>query len=213
MVQSPPDTFLDTVGITDSEQFKHLTFHNSRLVNLRISLSDSDATLFYVDNSQVKPSVKSSIPDITLYDGADKNAPVLGVVHLTLAGANTIGLGNPDAGIRAMIWERLERTSKWTHGSYQFESWFDGPETRTKFTWRRTSRTPITGAYTLQLIEESKPDVVLAAYGTAQGMRIKTRGRLMIRMGHGELWERMVLLTALSIIELNRRRIRHRHYQ
>jgi hypothetical protein len=207
MVQSS-STFLATVGITDSKQFKELKLYNSWLVNLRISLSDSDATLFYVDNSLVKPNT----PDITLYDGADKSAPVLGVVHLTVAGTNTIGLGNPDA-IRTMIWERLERTSKWTHGSYQFECLFDGPETRTKFAWRRTSRTPVTGAYTLQLIEQSKPDVVLAAYGTTQAMRIKTRGRLMIRMGHGELWERMVLLTALSIIELTRRRNRQRHYQ
>jgi len=65
----------------------------------------------------------------------------------------------------------------------------------------------------LQLVEESNPEVVLAAFVTGPGMRLKTKGTLMIRTGKGEDWERMVWLTVLSIIELTRRRLRRRRIQ
>jgi hypothetical protein len=45
------------------------------------------------------------------------------------------------------------------------------------------SRTPLTGSYSLQLVEESKLDVVLVAFITGLGIRGKTRGKLMIRIG------------------------------
>ena len=206
---SSADSKLATVGINDPEHFKDFTLYNSSLMNIRICTSDSDVTSFYVDISMWQPN----IPSIMLYNGADKNAPIIGVVHLTLASTNTIGLGNPTTDPNGVIWEQLERASKWSHATYQFDYLFNAQEARTKFTWKRVSRTPLTGSYSLQLIEESKPDVVLAAFMTGSGVRVKTRGKLMIRMGNGELWERMVLLTALSVIELTRRRLRRRRFR
>jgi hypothetical protein len=198
---------LETVGVRDPENFKHFTLYKS-LVNLRICPSDSDVAIFYVDNS-----VWLEKWNIRLYNGADNTAPIIGVAHLRLAGSNTVGLGNPSTDPNGMVWEEFERLSKWGHGKYQFEYPPNTKEGRTKYTWNRVSRTPITGGYRLQLVEESNPEVVLAAFVTGPGMRPKTKGTLMIRTGKGENWERMVWLTVLSIIELTRRRLRRRRIQ
>jgi hypothetical protein len=208
-MSSSADSQLATIGINDPECFKDFTIYNSSLLNFRICPSDSDIAAFYVDNSEWQPNV----PSITLHNGADKDAPIIGVVHLTLASTNTIGLGNPTTDPNGVVWEQLDRTSKWSHATYQFDYSLRVQEARRKFTWKRVSRIPLTGSYSLQLVEESKPDVVLAAFMTGSGMRVKTRGKLMIRMGNGELWERMVLLTALSVIELTRRRLRRRRFR
>ena len=206
---SPTDSKLANVGINDPERFKDLTLYNSSLLNIRICPSDSDVTAFYVDNSVLQPDA----PNITLYNGADSKAPIIGVVHLTLTSTNTIGLGNPTTDPNGVIWEKLERVSKWSHATYQFNYASNAPGPTAKYTWKRVSRTPLIGNYSLQLVEESKPDVVLAAFMTGSGVRVKTRGRLLIREGNGELWERMVLLAALSVIELTRRRLRRRRFQ
>jgi len=103
---------LETVGVRDPENFKDFTLYKS-LLNLRICPSDSDVAIFYVDNS-----VWLEKWNIRLYNGADNTAPIIGVAHLTLAGSNTVGLGNPSTDPNGMVWEEFERVSKWGHGKY-----------------------------------------------------------------------------------------------
>lgn len=198
---------LALVGINDTTQFSDLTLQNT-VFNIRMCLTGSEEVAYYVNNSTFKPN----IPDITLHNGLDKDAPIIGVSHLTVSGSNTIGIGDSEADVNNMIWEKLERASKWTHAIYQYEfSLGGGLETRTKFEWRRLKKT-FMGAYCLQLIELSNPDVVLGAFIPGPGMRVKIRGRLLVKKGYGEDWERMALLTGLSLVELTRRRARERHY-
>jgi hypothetical protein len=200
-----------TVGIADTTQFTDLALHNSNLTNLRLSPTGSEEPLYFVNNSPLRPNT----PDITLHNGADDSAPIIGVARLTLSGANTIGIGDFSQADTdgAMVWETLQRTSRWSHATYQYESSFGGgPESRIKFEWRRLNRT-FAGSYCLQLVDLSNSNTVLGAFITGHGMRIKTRGRLLIQKGHGQHWERMALLTGLSYIELMRRRRRRRRIQ
>jgi hypothetical protein len=207
---APGDAHLPTVGIRDISQFTDLTLLNSHLINLRLCHTGSEETTYYVSNSSVKPN----IPDITVYEGQNREASIVGVCHLTVAGTNTVGVGDyseRDTN-NGMEWEMLRRTSNWTHAKYHYDFCFgNGLETRTKFEWRRVMKS-IGGAYCLQLIELSNPGVVLGALVPGPGMRVKIRGRILIRKGHGEAWERMALLTALALVELTRRRARARKY-
>lgn len=197
---------LALVGIDDTTQYTDLTLHNTGLINIRICPTGSEDVAYYVNNSTFKPN----IPDITLYQGPDKDGPIIGVSHLTVSGTNTIGLGDSEGDVNAMVWENLERTSKWTHADYQYDFALGGGlETRTTFEWRRLKKTFL-GAYCLQLVELSNPGVILGAFIPGPGMRVKIRGRILIKKGYGEDWERMALLTGLSLVELTRRRARQR---
>ena len=194
VMESPDDTGLDIVGITDPEKFKQLTLHNTEHIDIRVCPSGSDVTTFYVNNTTW--TLKG--PHITLHHGAGKTAPVIGVSHLTASGNATVGLGDPGADMNAMVWEQLGRQNKWKRDPFQFEFPFDGE--RKKFTWTRMTKI----RFNLQLVEDSNPDVVLAAYVPA-GLMWRKRGRILIRMGYEEPWEKMVLLTAISIVELGRK--------
>jgi hypothetical protein len=210
---TPGDGGLPIVGIPDTTQFSDFTLHNSKVLNLRMCPTGSEETAYYVNNTEL---TAGAAPDVTLYRGTDKNAPIVGVSRLTLSGSNTVGLGEySKADVNnVMVWERLERTSKWSHANYEYEFSFGGGlGTRTKFEWRRVKRVPITGTYYLQLVELSNPDVVLGAFVPGPGMRVSIRGRLLVKKGYGEDWEKMALLTGLSLIELTRRRLRRRHFQ
>lgn len=207
----PGDNHILTVGIDDTAQFTDLTLHNSNLLNLLAYPTGTEEPLYFVNNS----TLKTSTPDITLHNGADDSAPIIGVARLALSGPNTIGIGefSQEDTHSTMVWETLQRTSRWSHATYQYESAFGGgPESRIKFEWRRLNRT-LSGSYCLQLIDLSNPKIVLGAFIPGHGMRVKVRGRLLIQKGHGEHWERMALLTGLSYIELARRRRRRRRIQ
>jgi hypothetical protein len=70
--------------------------------------SGSEEIAYLVNNSSLKPST----PDVTLYNGPDESALIIGVSHLTISGTNTIGVGDysqADSDI-AMVWETLHRT-------------------------------------------------------------------------------------------------------
>lgn len=131
-----------------------------------------------------------------------------------------LGEGDVDGGmgLRGMVWERLTKTSKWTHSIYEFE--YKGR----RYTWRRTKARPLGDQPDLELRENvestsGRGSPVLAVYKGCQGFFTKARGRFWVRKTAGREereekawndWEIMVLLTALGIIEIARRLARAR---
>jgi hypothetical protein len=114
-----------------------------------------------------------------------------------------------------MIWEKLQRVSNWVHANYEFQwEWLDGE--RRKYEWRRTKLRIWDDQDDLELIESGRDAVVLATYSCGNLFRWKKRGELNIRKLKGESeadlnrWEKVVVLTAMSLVELARRRARAR---
>ena len=202
------------------------TFHtllatNSHLVNIILSpLSTPDHPLFHATNSQWSPSK----PSVTLSLNS-KTGPTLGVLKLGWGSENVYGLGDPTSekdGGEAVKWEPLRRSSKWTHGTYEF--FFEGRG----FVWHRTRMPIFADQPDLELREgveggSAGAGEVLAVYIGCQGWGRK-RGRFYLRKGGigGEGrerkeaekwwddWDIAVLLTGLGIIEGSRRRARQR---
>jgi hypothetical protein len=205
--QSDSDIHLDSIGSGGPAQFKELIVNNASLQNLRILAPDAETGLFYVANS----TFTLNGPHVTLYAGPDKLGPVLGVAYLGLTATNTVGIGDPKSNINSMVWERLSRTSKWTHSTYQFEFIF-GEEGRKSFIWQRVRSNPFDDQGNMELFEDGKPGVILAKYESVGVFKWKNRGRMFIIDGYGDAWELMVLLTGLALVELSRRRARQRRH-
>ena len=204
---APGDEYLPTVGIDDTTQFTDLTLYTEGLVHFRMCPTGSEETTFYVTNT----IWNHGNPDIIMYHGPDKNSPIIAVGHLTRCSTNTMGVGDyskADAD-RAMTWETLQHTSKWSYEKYNYDFSFGGEkDARGKFEWRRVKRYP----YTLQLVELSNPEVALAAFIPGPGFRVMIRGRILVKKGYGQDWERMAMLTGLALLQLMRRRVRQRHH-
>ena len=82
-----------------------------------------------------------------------------------------------------------------------------------KYEWHRTkSMYWVADQGDLVLVEEGKHDVLAEYKGKGlMGQVQKQRGNLNIKRREGnEVWERMVILTCISIVELSRRRTRER---
>ena len=110
-----------------------------------------------------------------------------------------------------MVWERLSRTSTWTHSTYQFEFIF-GEEGRKSFIWRRVQSNPFDDQGNLELYEDNNPGVIwrnMRVLGFSSG---RIGEDIFIRDGYGDAWELMVLLTCLGLVELSRRRARQRRH-
>jgi hypothetical protein len=203
----PENIRLGLTGSGEPAQFKELIVNNASPQNIRILAPESEKGLFFVTNS----TFTRNKPDVTLHAGPDKLGPVLGVVYLANAGPNTVGLGDPNSNINSVIWERLSRTSTWTHATYQFECIF-GEEGRKSFIWQRVRSNPFDDQGDLELFEDGNPDVILARYESVGVFRWKKRGRMLILDGYGNAWELMVLLTGMALVELSRRRARERRH-
>lgn len=130
------------------------------------------------------------------------------------------GLGDPqkeEEGGEPVRWEGLRRTSKWTHGTYEFV--FQGRS----FVWQRTAQPIFSDQPDLECKEVGGSEVLAVYIGS---LRWKKRGMFYLRKGGegvggsagGESkeddvwgdWEIAVLLTGLGIIEGSRRRARQR---
>jgi hypothetical protein len=206
-MSAPGDDYLSTVGISDKNQFTDMTLFTKGLVHFRMCPTGTEDASYFVTNCTWKPSS----PDITMYHGPDREAPIVAVGHLTRCSTNTMGVGDfskADAD-QAMTWETLQRTNKWSYRKYHFSCNFGGEkERRGNFEWTRVKRCP----YILQLVELSNPDVVLGTFLPGPGFKVKNRGRILVKKGYGEEWERMAMLTALALLELMRRRVSWKSY-
>jgi hypothetical protein len=188
-----------------------------------ISPPSSISTPFYCVTKH--ESVLRKNPDLKLHRGSDKSGQVLGVVKIG-ARFDTIGVGDPDAVLEEgnrvgrIVWERLQRTKKWTYKSYEFEYERGvGRGERQTYTWRRT-KNHFGFLRELELRvggPEQREGEVLAVFVGTDTRNIK-RGRYFIKrsrdgdgeegMAEAKRWELMVLLTSLAIIESAARRSR-----
>ena len=181
----------------------------------QISLSTSPSTPLY--SIKTHQSLSREKPSIVMHAGADKTAPVVGVVkiHLPHGRHCTIGIGNPEmiieeGGDKAerMVWEKLQTMKKWTYRWYQFEFGAEGE--REVYTWRRTKDRWPRRLKDMELrVGKEEDGELVAIWRGSDGMKAK-RGSFFIKKREGlkeeKKWELMVLLTGLSIIESYMRR-------
>jgi len=149
---------------------------------------------------------------VTLHSGSSKTSPVIGVAHLDyFSTSNLLGLGDPEHNPTGVAWERLHKESFWTHMRYSFS--FEGENGPVKYEWHRTKNIyMVADQGDLVLVEEGKHEILAEYKGKGVlGQVKKQRGVLNVKRIEGnEAWERMVILTWASIVELQRRRTRER---
>jgi len=193
-------------------EFTAYTIWNASLTNMRVcpvDLTSSSNSYYYIENRSFIPNK----PGITLHHGTSKDAPTIGVAHLDyFSTSNLLGLGDPQRNPTGVTWERLHKESFWTHMRYSF-SLEEEDGTVIKYEWHRTKNLYfVADQGDLVLVEEGKHDVLAEYKGKGVlGQVKKQRGSLNIKRREGnETWERMVILTWASIVELQRRRTRER---
>lgn len=179
---------------------KELVVYKTGFSNLKLCPAGSETAAFFIDTALNTPGKT----DITLYSGGDSHGKVLGVVDLKrFAGHYEVAVGDPSID-RDLVWEPLEVVKYWAsrHG---FESEF-GDEGVRSFLWRHPGEKLADHPGDMELVEEEKPDYVLAQYVKAGTHSWKSRGNLLVREGYGEAWELMVTLTAMALVVVKSRR-------
>ncbi|CAL3966208.1 unnamed protein product [Diplocarpon coronariae] len=201
-----PEPFYDSIaakfglGILDAEDFDEYIVYNAFVTNLRVCpvhLGDRKPS-YYIEHRSFLPSTPGAI----LREGIDKSGRSLGASHLPLQGENRIGVGDFEHHPHDVVWERMGNAGFWTHMKYAFEHAIRDGERRT-FHWIRTRNNLLDDQGDLVLVEAGR-DEVLAEYLGQGLLKWKKRGRLRIRaMAHlGESWERVVLLSWASVLEV-----------
>lgn len=187
------------------------TVWNAGLTNMRVcpvNLTSPTNNFYYVESRSFVPNK----PGITLHHGTSRDAPTIAVAHLDyFSTSNKIGLGDPEHNPTGVYWERLHKESFWTHMRYSFT--FEGENGVKRYEWHRTKNMYwVADQGDLVLVEEGKQDVLAEYKGKGVlGQVKKQRGSLNIKQQDGnEAWERIVILTWASILELQRRRTRER---
>jgi len=199
------------LSLLHDDDFTAFTVWNAALTNMRVcplDLTSSSQSYYYIESRSFIPNK----PGITLHHGSSKTAPIIGVAHLDyFSTSNLLGLGDPEKNPTGVYWERLHKDSFWTHMRYSFS--FEDEHGTVKYEWHRTKNLYFIGDQgDLVLVEEGKQEVLAEYKGKGVlGQVKKERGNLNIRRREGDTaWERMVILTWASIVELQRRRTRER---
>ena len=198
------------LGILDEEDFTEYTVYDAFVTNLRICpvhLTDT-GRFYYVEHRSFLPHV----PGVILRSGTDKKGKSLGVAHLPLTGANTIGIGDFERNPQSVVWEKMGNTGFWTHMKYEFQHELPNGQRRA-FHWIRTRNNIIDDQGDLVLVEDGREDLILAEYLGKGILKWKKRGRLRIRSVEffGDTWEMIVLLTWASVVEVRTLRVLGRH--
>ncbi len=194
-------------------------YHTGSHINYRITSPDN-SPLYYVNNSQFTPNT----PDVTLHAGSEKTGPILGVCKWGHMYSKTVkvGLGDPNnMGGNNMIWVNLDRTTStsFKQSEFKFTMTPANSHERKTFVWKRSSKKEVGDdeAYkwsfqNFRLLDESTGEKV--AIFANNGLKSwKKKGKFRLWSGvYGDDWEKMVLLTGLSIIEKARRRRRAAKY-
>jgi hypothetical protein len=202
-----------SLGLADlpPEEFTSYSVWNASLSNMRVCpVNLVGGNYFYVENRSFVPQR----PGVTLHLGTDKTAPTIAVAHLDyFSTSNLLGLGDPERAPSDVRWEKLHKDSFWIHNRYSFSfEWSDGD--MRKYEWHRTKNIYwVQDQGDLVLVEEGKQDVLAQYKGKHLAQVQKQRGNLEVKKMEGErafAWERMVILSWASIVELQRRRTRER---
>lgn len=185
---------------------KTYILYDHKVYDIKICPIDSDVALYFSEHHSWTPKV----PDLLLHRGEDKTGPVLGVGRFSWFGSETIGLGDPETDPNGVVWEKLASTGKWTHSKYKFEFPFGADQKRTSFIWRRVKTKAFSDQGDMELVVEGEDEVLADYVGFGVLESLKKRAKVTVKDGLGERMELMLWLTALSLVELSRRRARAR---
>lgn len=152
-------------------------------------------------------------PDLTLHAGTSSQAPIVAVSKFRKSsGGYKIGIGNPDD-VNAVQWEDM--TKELIHKpKYRFEMTVQCGSDQTQsgrrsFLWKRTRTVGVEDsapskwtARNYKLVDEHT-EHVLAVFS---GAKLGRGGKLQIRVEYGEDFDRMVLVSCLSLYEKAKRK-------
>ncbi|KAJ5157550.1 uncharacterized protein N7482_008650 [Penicillium canariense] len=166
--------------------------------------------LYYADIS----AFTHGKPDLTLHAGTNNQAPkVAASKFLKLSGDSKLALGDPDDMANTQ-WEDMTKESA-IHSKYRLEMTIPSTQgagygERRAFLWKRTHSVKVDDTKSLSLsmrcfkmIDERTEQVV--AVFTRERSFTKC-GTLQIRVEFGEEFEKMALISGLSLYERSRRR-------
>ena len=207
---SNPEPIYTSKALADSPDFRGLLVTNDSWLNLSLTpLSETSSPLFYVTNT----TFSFTRPSLVL-TSVSKNGPVLGVLKILWSRSNPFALSSSINVPPSTNWESLERTSNWTHSTYEF------PWEGMTYVWERTKCRWLGDQPDLELREKGKGvgGKVLAVYRGEWDWKGRRRGVFYLRhrgnSSEGEevwgSWEQVVILTGCGIIEAARRRARAR---
>jgi len=181
-------------------------------LNLRVSEGPESKALYYIVNSTFSPGT----PDVTIHAGNDKTGPVIGAAKFSSMFSKSVsfGLGDPQGpAANDIVWESLSRSkgNLLSRAEWRFSVTLKGQ--RRTYTWRHTRDVgPEAIKYSmqnLQLVDDETREVMAVfANNGIKGWKKKGKLQFADRDGEGTEWEKVVLLTGLTLVEKLRRMAR-----
>lgn len=179
--------------------------------NFRVTEGPDKTPLYYIETSFLVPGT----PDVKMHLGEAKSGPVVGVARFPSMFAKTVqfGLGDPEEGesASAIAWEemRFEKDAGQPKSEWHLAVTLDGR--RRQFRWRHTHdvgpEAYKNSAQNYQLVDEE--DGVLALFENRSLKSWSKKGKVSLYKGDAEFsgveWERLVLLTVLTLVVKMRR--------
>ncbi|KAJ5998168.1 hypothetical protein N7522_009828 [Penicillium canescens] len=147
---------------------------------------------------------------LTYHAGETEDAPITAVCKfINFSRHCKVGLGNPDD--PNVAWEDLTRHKLTTH--YRFEITLDTGERRA-FIWKRTNTVGIgeekpskISSKNFKLQDEQTEELVAVYLNNGMKSRKKS-GKFQINVDYGAVFDTMVIITGLGLLEKERRRAR-----
>ncbi|KAJ6043023.1 uncharacterized protein N7446_001219 [Penicillium canescens] len=196
--------YSDTPPTAPSSRLFHV-YHRRRKLDFAISTAEKNP-LAYVRCS----TFTIGKPDLTYHAGETEDAPITAVCKfINFSRHCKVGLGNPDD--PNIAWEDLTRHKLTTH--YRFEITLDTGERRA-FIWKRTNTVGIgeekpskISSKNFKLQDEQTEELVAVYLNNGMKSRKKS-GKFQINVDYGAVFDTMVIITGLGLLEKERRRAR-----
>ncbi|KAK2594470.1 hypothetical protein QQS21_007817 [Conoideocrella luteorostrata] len=168
---------------------------------------------------RLRVAATSSYPDLTLHDGVNAQAPVVGVAYIVKFKVGfKIGLGDP-TNVSSMIWEDLKSENK-LNSAFGWSMELPLPQDsvtdstnwaaceRRSFMWKRTRRVAVDGVSihaismrNWKLVDDEGKLVAVFTNNISRGQA----GTLQMNVDLGDAFEKMALMTLLAVYERMRR--------
>lgn len=198
--------YSDIAPTTPSSRLFHV-YHRRRRLDFAITTAEK-SPLAYVRCS----TWTIGKPDLTYHAGETEEAPITAVCKfINFSRHCKIGLGDPND--PNIVWEDLTRYKLTTH--YRFEITLETGERRA-FVWKRTNHVGIgedkpsrLGTKNFKLQDELTEELV-AVYLNNGAKSWKKSGKFMIDVDYGPVFDTVVFVTGLGLLEKERRRERSR---
>lgn len=197
-------TYSDIPPTTSSSRLFHV-YHRRRKNDFAISTAEK-APVAYVRCSSFTPGK----PDLTYHAGETEDAPIAAVCKFIHFSRHCkVGLGDSDD--PNIAWEDLIRHKLTTH--YRFENTVNNGERRA-FVWKRTNTVGIGDEKPSKLssrnfkLQDEQTGELVAVYLNNGTKSWKKSGKFQINVDYGPVFDTMVFITGLSLLEKERRRAR-----